>query len=176
MIQRFFMGVLMGEPAHNIVQLFPEASTFSDAWSSLPKTMRERSDKKAICERLWLSEARRLSGEKDLLQRLQTYLRDAPDIKRTGGPGLQVLLRSGKLEHWVPMSDSHEVALENRFPITELRQALVRAESESWVRSYLDPCVIDGTTLIVRTGVAVDKLKVHGALFKVHGFSGMRKK
>lgn len=166
----------MGEPAHNIVQLFPEASTFSDAWSALPKTMRERSDKKAICERLWLSEAKRLSGEKDLLQRLRTYLRDAPDIKRTGGPGLQVLLRSGKLEHWVPMADGPEAALEDRFPIADLRKALVRAESENWAKSYLDPCVIDGTTLIVRTGMAVDKLKAHGALFKAHGFTGLRKR
>ena len=40
-----------------------------------------------------------------LLLRLRTYLRDSPDLKRTGGPGLQVLLRSGKLEHWTPMQD-----------------------------------------------------------------------
>lgn len=166
----------MAEPAHNIVQLFPEPSTFSEAWSALPKTMRERSDKKAICERLWLSEARRLHGEKDLLQRLRTYLRDSPDLKRTGGPGLKVLLRSGKLEHWTPMQDTPLAPDITKFPNQDIRQALVRMEGDGWVRSYLDPCVIDGTTLIVRTGMAVDKLKAHGALFKAHGFSGMRKK
>ena len=166
----------MAEAAHNIVQLFPETSTFSEAWSALPKTMRERSDKKAICERLWLSEARRLHGEKDLLQRLRTYLRDAPDLKRTGGPGLQVLLRSGKLEHWMPMHDAPMAPDVRRFENVELRQALVRIEGEPWVRSYLDPCDITGTTLIVRTGMAVDKLKAHGALFKAHGFTGLRRR
>lgn len=111
-----------------------------------------------------------------LLLRLRTYLRDSPDLKRTGGPGLQVLLRSGKLEHWTPMQDAPLAPDITKFPITEIRQALVRMEGDGWVKSYLDPCVIDGTTLIVRTGMAVDKLKAHGALFKAHGFSGMRKK
>lgn len=166
----------MGATAQILEFPTPAPDTFADAWSALPATMRARSDKKAICERLWIAEAKRLNGERDLLQRLRTYLRDSPDIKRTGGPGLQVLLRSGKLEHWVPMSDSPDAILEDRFPIVEIRQALVRAESENWAKSYLDPCVIDGTTLIVRTGMAVDKLKAHGALFKAHGFTGLRKR
>lgn len=162
--------------AANVVQLFPEPSTFEDAWKALPATMRSRSDKKAACELLWRREAKRLGGERMLLLRLRTYLRDSPDLKRTGGPGLQVLLRSGKLEHWTPMHDVPLAPDITKFPITEIRQALVRIEGDGWVRSYLDPCVIDGTTLIVRTGMAVDKLKVHGALFKANGFSGMRKK
>ena len=166
----------MGEAALNVVQLFPESGTFEDAWKLLTKEMRGRSDKKAVCEQLWLREAKRLGGEAALLLRLKTYLRDAPDIKRTGGPGLQVLLRSGKLEHWTPMHDAPMAPDVRRFENVGLRQALVRLEGEPWVRSYLDPCEITGTTLIVRTGFAVDKLKAHGALFKAHGFTGMRKK
>lgn len=162
--------------AANVVQLFPEPSTFEDAWKALPQTMRVRSEKKATCDALWAREAKRLSGEQDLLQRLKTYLRDSPDIKRTGGPGLQVLLRAGKLEHWTPMQDAPLAPDVTKFPHQEIRRTLAKQEGEGWVRSYLDPCVIDGTTLIVRTGMAVDKLKAHGALFKAHGFSGMRKK
>lgn len=166
----------MGEPAHNIVQLFPEASTFDDAWALLLPDMRKRSIRKDKCEALWNKESKRLGGQHELLQRLKTYLRDNKDLSRSGGPGLQVLMNSGKLEHWVPTAESTSAELSEKFPIVEIRQALVRVESESWARSYLDPCVIDGTTLIVRTGMAVDKLKAHGALFKAHGFSGMRKK
>ncbi|MBS0370961.1 MAG: hypothetical protein JSS57_17400 [Proteobacteria bacterium] len=164
----------MGEPA--LVIPFPEPGTFEDAWKALPATMKARSDKKATCDALWRREAKRLGGERMLLLRLKTYLRDSPDLKRTGGPGLQVLLRSGKLEHWTPMHDAPLAPDVTRFPVTEIRQALVRIEGEGWVKSYLDPCVIDGTTLIVRTGMAVDKLKAHGALFKAHGFTGLKKR
>ena len=94
----------MGEPA--LVIPFPEPGTFEDAWKALPATMKARSDKKATCDALWRREANRLGGERMLLLRLKTYLRDSPDLKRTGGPGLQVLLRSGKLEHWTPMQDA----------------------------------------------------------------------
>lgn len=164
----------MGEPA--LVIPFPEPGTFEDAWKALPATMKARSDKKATCDALWRREAKRLGGERMLLLRLTTYLRDSPDLKRTGGPGLQVLLRSGTLEHWTPMQDAPLAPDDTKFPHQEIRRTLAKQEGEGWVRSYLDPCVIDGTTLIVRTGMAVDKLKAHGALFKAHGFSGMRKK
>lgn len=45
-----------------------------------------------------------------------------------------------------------------------------------WVASYLDPCLIEGTTVIVRTDYAVKKLKEHGHVFRMAGFTGMRKK
>lgn len=166
----------MGATAQIIEFPSSEPETFEDAWKSLPATMRNRSDKKAACELLWRREAKRLGGERMLLLRLRTYLRDSPDLKRTGGPGLQVLLRSGTLEHWTPMQDAPLAPDVTKFPHQEIRRTLAKQEGEGWVRSYLDPCVIDGTTLIVRTGMAVDKLKAHGALFKAHGFSGMRKK
>lgn len=164
----------MGEPA--LVIPFPEPGTFEDAWKALPATMKARSDKKATCDALWRREANRLGGERMLLLRLKTYLRDSPDLKRTGGPGLQVLLRSGKLEHWTPMQDAPLAPDVTKFPHQEIRRTLAKQEGEGWVRSYLDPCVIDGTTLIVRTGMAVDKLKAHGALFKAHGFTGLKKR
>ena len=64
---------------------------------SLPETMKRRSESKAKCEVLWTRESKRLGGQLVLLAKLKTYLRDDKDLPKSGGPGLQVLMRSGRL-------------------------------------------------------------------------------
>jgi len=152
----------------------PEASTFSQAWKLLPETRKRRSDRKDRCEKLWKSESKRLGGEEALLGRLRVYLR-GPDLVRTGGPGLQILLKSGKLEHYEPDPHTAQVRAK-QFPNTTVRDALLARCGPDWVASYLDPCEVEGTVVIVRTDYAVKKLKEHGYAFKMAGFTGMRKR
>jgi hypothetical protein len=154
-----------------------EPATFDNAWRLLTDVMRRRSDAKAKCEVLWNREAKRLDGQEDLLARLRTYLRDDKDIPRTGGPGLQVLLRTGRLDHWVPMAQ--EPRLLEPFANAEIRDAVSSLAGEAFCRSYLDPCTVDGKTLIVRTDTAIRRLsETPGvkAIFKDHGFTGMRRR
>lgn len=160
--------VQLRRPAQEI-----EPSSFAQAWTELPATMRQRSEKKATVERLWDAEAKRLGGQTDLLMRLRTFLRDSKDIPRTGGPGLQVLLRSGRLEHWVPMQQTPRIV--SSFPNDVARSAVAQVRGEAFCRSYLDPCQVDGTTLLVRTDIAIKALREVGHVLKAHGYSGMRK-
>lgn len=153
----------------------PEPSSFADAWALLPDQMKKRSESKAKVEILWNREAKRLGGQADILQRLKTYLRDDKDIQRTGGPGLQVILRAGKLEHWQPRQEGVSISAD-AFPHTAVRSHLLAVCGASWVASYLDQCEVDGTTIIVRTDYAIGKLKEHREVFKAAGFTGMKKR
>jgi hypothetical protein len=151
-----------------------ERATFDVAWGLLTDVMRRRSEAKAKCEALWNREAKRLNGQEDLLARLKTYLRDDKDIPRTGGPGLQVLLRTGRLDHWQPMQQTPRLmpAFDNK----EARQAVAAYKGEGFCRSYLDPCRIEGTTLVVRTDIAIRQLREVAVILKGYGFTGMRKR
>ncbi len=165
----------------NVVQLrVPEmeAGTFSAAWALLPETMKRRSDAKAKCEVLWNRQSREYGGQAILLGKLKTYLRDDADLKRTGGPGFQVLLRSGRLQHWVEtVVDAPTV---EPFADTAVRAAVLAVKGEAFCRSYLDRCTVEShtpaRTLIVPTMYAIDKLKEVGPIMKAHGFTGMRKR
>jgi hypothetical protein len=136
--------------------------------------MRRRSESKARCEALWNREAKRLSGQEDLFSRLRTYIRDDKDLPKSGGPGLQVLMRQGRLEHWTPLvTDARTV---EPFSHEAVRDAVCRAKGEAFCRSYLDRCQVEGSTLIVATTIAMDRLKEVGDIMKAHGFTGMRKR
>lgn len=153
-----------------------EPDTFEPAWRMLPDAMRRRSESKAKCHSLWDREAARLSGQEDLLARLRTYLRDDKDIPRTGGPGLQVVLRAGRLEHWVPMSQNPRTV--PPFEDAEVRAAIVQSlgnRGEAFCRSYLDRCRRDGPILYVPTETAMIKLRDVAHIMKSHGYVSMRK-
>lgn len=150
-----------------------EPSTFESAWRMLPETMRKRSDSKAKCMALWDRTAKRLNGQEDLLARLRTYLRDDRDLPKSGGPGLQVLLRAGRLDHWTPTVQTPTVVIP--FADDALRAAIVSKAGEAFARSYLDRCRIEGTTLVTATEFAVGKLLEHRAIFKAFGLTGIRK-
>jgi len=159
----------------NVVQLRQpelEPATFDAAWGLLPETMKRRSESKAKCKVLWDRESKRLGGQLSLLGKLKTYLRDDRDLVKSGGPGLQVLMRQGRLEHWVEtVTDARTV---EPFSNADLRAAVVAAKGEAFARSYLDRCSCEGTTLIVATHFAAGKLREVGAIMKAAGFTGMR--
>ena len=149
-----------------------EPSTFADAWSVITDTMKRRSESKAKCEVMWNREAKRLGGQALLLGKLKTYMRDDKDVIRTGGPGLQVVLKSGRLEHWMAQDAAAPVV--GAFPHAEARADVKAFKGEAFCRSYLDRCKIEGTTLIVATETAAIKLREAGAVLKQHGFTGMK--
>lgn len=151
-----------------------EPSTFEAAWKLLPDTMRRRSQSKARTVAAWNREAQRLGGQEELLQRLKTYLRDDKDLPRSGGPGFHILLQSGRLDHWVPMQQTP--AFMDAFPHPGARRSVMEARGEAFCRSYLDPCEIEGTTLIARTDFAIAKLREVGPALKAHGFTGVKKR
>lgn len=150
-----------------------EPSTFETAWKLLPDTMRRRSQAKVKTEAIWNREAKRLGGQEELLQRLKTYLRDDKDLPRSGGPGFHILLQTGRLDHWVPMQQVPSFI--DAFPHPGARRAVQDEKGEAFCRSYLDPCMIDGTTLVARTDYAIGKLREVGQILKQHGFTGVRK-
>lgn len=75
---------------------------FEEAWSACTPTMRKRSWSKEKTQGLWRSSARKALGEPQLLGALKRYLRDDPDVGRTGGPGFHLWLRDGKWEQHIP--------------------------------------------------------------------------
>jgi len=153
----------------------PEPSTFAQAWDLLPSTMKTRTEAKRKVEPMWNREAKRLGGQEELLARLQTYLRDDKDLARSGGPGLQVLLRSGRLEHWVA-SSVVTITTGEQFPNESVRNRLLGMCGPAWVASYLDPATVEGTTVLVRTDYAVKKLLEHRHVFRMAGYSGLKKR
>ena len=156
----------------------PEVNAFAEAWSLITPQMRKRSEAKDKVKRLWDQEAKRLYGQADLLERLRSYLKTDKDLPRSGGPALNRLLTSGRLEHYEPLEAlCEEPGMSGeRFPNEAVRNALLRRCGPEWVASYLDPCSIDGTSIVTRTDYAARKLLEHRQVFKMAGFTGIKKR
>lgn len=152
---------------------FPKAetSTFDAAWAVVPTTMRRRSCKLEILRKLWSDHGRKF-GQQELLGSLRAYVCD-PDFARTGGQALERWLRAGRYEHFAPAAPPPTL---NQFGDKAIRAAVVMKLGEQFAILYLDPCSQDGTTLIARSQVAVQRMMEHRAFFKGLGFTGMRKK
>jgi len=160
----------------------PDRNTFDDAWALLTPLMKRRSDGKTKLRELWNREAKRLGGQSELLDRLKRYIAASEEIRRKGGvwgePALQVILRSQRLENYEAEQTlvNAEGGLVNAFPNEAVRSALLRRCGAEWIASYLDPCSIDGTSVVARTDYAVKKLLEHREVFKMAGFTGIKKR
>lgn len=159
----------------------PDRNTFDDAWALLTPLMKRRSDGKTKLRDLWNREAKRLGGQSELLDRLKRYIAASEEIRRKGGvwgePALQVILRSQRLENYADEGLSGVQALiSDQFPNEAVRNALLRRCGAEWVASYLDPCSVDGTSVVTRTDYAVKKLLEHREVFKMAGFTGIKKR
>jgi hypothetical protein len=78
------------------------AGVFEEAWKTCTEAMRKRSAPKDRTQEFWLRSARKAGGEAQLLGALKRYLRNDPDVGRTGGPGFHLWLRDGKWEQHLP--------------------------------------------------------------------------
>ena len=123
---------------------------------------------------LWDSHGAQI-GHDVLLGALKRYLAKDADLPKSGGPGLQVWLRARRYEHW--LADEPVAAAVPVDGFAEpYRSALVAACGDDWVRSYLDPCKLEGATLVVRTDFAIKKLLERRDIFRRLGLTGMRKR
>jgi hypothetical protein len=152
------------------VNFRPEPSTFDEAWALVPASMRKRCKRLSVLREAWDRHARDF-GQTALLGALRAYVTDK-DFDRHGGQALDRWLAGGRYEHFTPATPRPIAA---KFFDDNIRSAVVAAAGDDFAAVYLDPCVVEGTTLIARTQVAVDRLLQHRALFKSLGFTGVRK-
>lgn len=163
---------------------FPQSavSTFDEAWRVLPQTMKTRSESRRKLAPLWNDHARRVGGQDVLLAALQAYLKGDKDLPKSGGPGLQVWLRSERYDHWLEgpsCSVYTEVTSDGdklpKFP-EPFRTALVQSCGEGWVRSYIDQCSLEGSVLIVPAGknTAASRIREKARDMKAAGLTALR--
>lgn len=163
----------------NVVALRPRApipaatsEAFEQAWRAYPETGRLRSSRKESLPE-W-RKACRETGEEALLSAVLRYAKEDKEHKKDcGAPGFHRWLKWGRYEHW--LSSTSAPVNGRRFPDDAIRNAVIAATSEAFVISYLDPCEVSGTVLLVRTSIGVSKLRERATLFKGLGFTAMRK-
>jgi hypothetical protein len=169
--------------ALNVVQ-FPTASvvsTFEDAWSLIPASMKTRSLSRAKLKPIWDRHAKTAGGQDVLIGALRAYLKGDKDLPKSGGPGLQVWLNQGKYDHWIEAGNSVVEAegLPDRptFPDEAIRASVVASCGLGWVVSYLDPCELHSDGFITpKTGFALGKLRENARELKAAGIMGIRPK
>lgn len=77
---------------------------FLAVWDGATPQMRRRSKSMAKAWAEWVK-ARKASDPAKILAGLRAYLREDPDVQRTGGPGLQHWLRDRTFEQWSAAAD-----------------------------------------------------------------------
>lgn len=166
---------------------FPTASvqsSFEDAWSLLPSSMKTRSLSRAKLKPIWDRHAKQAGGQDVLLGALRAYLKGDKDLPKSGGPGLQVWLNNGKYDHWIESGNSvvADVSQDDEigFPDRAIRDHCIKALGLAWVKSYLDPCEMvpgpHGPLIVPKTGYARTKLEEQKHILKAAGLYGMRAK
>lgn len=136
---------------------------FRKAWDLCTPQMRRRSKSRDQTHPEWQLAAKAVGGAAKVLAALQRYLREDPDINRTGGPGFDVWLRDGVWDVWEPSSEAAATAWTGP---QEVRRRVVMEQGENYAQSYLDPARWIDNAVVPRTRYAFDKLKV---LRSMHG-------
>jgi len=133
-------------------------AAFGAVWDAATPEMRRRGKSRAKVWPEWLK-ARRNADPADILVAMGRYIREDPDVKRTGGPGLHIWLRDGTYALWSAEGTGGSVG-----PVWcgpgSVRAELLAEKGEGFVRSYLDPCGWDeaGGLILTRTAFAATKL------------------
>ena len=81
---------------------FAADQTFAEAWGACTDVMRRRSNSREKTLAAWKRAAATAGGGQVLVEALRRYLREDPDVQRTGGPGFHRWLGDGTWEHWLP--------------------------------------------------------------------------
>jgi hypothetical protein len=132
---------------------------FDQALDMLPATMRRRSESRERLWPLWVSHSKMAGGEDRLLEGLDLYIRRDPDLPRTGGPGLQVWLRSRRYEFWLAEADKLRALppkIPKRFNDERLRLSFHERFTDPRARAWLDGCELDGDTLVMGKGARLE--------------------
>jgi len=151
----------------NVVALRPEPSAFQIAWSEAPTLMRTRSSTKDAAK-AWRDAAKEAGGSEALLGAFRRYLAEDPDYRRfrmgtsaAGPPGFHRWLKWGRWEAW--LVDNHtprDATVTLTGPENALRDRLVQALGEGFVRSYIDPYELVDGVLIVPEGKLTARAKL----------------
>lgn len=151
-------------------EVWDSDASFLAVWGAATPEMRKRAKSRRKTWPEWLKAKRRLSPE-DLLGAVRRYVREDPDVKRTGGPGLHLWLKDGTYENWLGSADAPAIQAKWAGP-EALRKAVVLARGDSFARSYLDPCFWseDDSILTPRTAFGEGKLRQEvGSILSQYG-------
>ena len=83
---------------------------FARAWDACTDAMRRRSDARAKTWPAWKRAAEAAGGSDALVRALGRYLREDPDVQRTGGPGFHRWLADGTWDHWLGPQGGREAS------------------------------------------------------------------
>lgn len=145
---------------------------FEEAWLAYPEAGRLRSSRKEALPE-WLKAAAEI-GEDTLAGAVKRYASEDKDHRKDhGAPGFHRWLKWGRYEHWLPKAPV--VGIGQIFQNALARAAVIKAKDVDFCGAYLDPCTIEGTTVVARTTIAMNRLKEVGSILKAHGFTGMRR-
>jgi hypothetical protein len=86
-------------------ELWKSDPDFLAVWDAATAQMRKRAKS---MEKVWPEwvKARRAADPGKILAGMRGYLRDDPDVQRTGGPGLHIWLRDRTFEQWSAAADT----------------------------------------------------------------------
>ena len=132
--------------------------------------MRTRSSTKDAAK-AWRDAAREAGGPEALLGAFRRYLAEDPDYRRfrmgtsaAGPPGFHRWLKWGRWESWLvaerPTSPPDNPRGGSQSADNTIRQALVQALGEGFVRSYIDPFEMRDGVLIVPEGKLTARAKL----------------
>ncbi len=153
----------------NVVALRPTASLAERLWNAAPSLMRSRSGRTEVEKAV-----RAIKGEISpdaLFGAFERYLAECPDYKRfrmgtnaAGPPGLHRWLRNRRWESWLvaerPANPPDNPRGGSQSADNTIRQALVQALGEGFVRSYIDPFEMRDGVLIVPEGKLTARAKL----------------
>jgi len=147
----------------NVVALRPEPSVSEALWNAAPSPMRERSSRTEV-EKAVRAIKKEIAAS-ELLSAFHRYLAEDGDVRRwragtnsAGPPGLHRWIRNRRFEAWLTSSvNPTDHASTSRIgqqseQENALRDRLVQALGEGFVRSYIDPYELVDGVLIVPEG------------------------
>jgi len=160
----------------NVVKLpVREPSTFDDGWACRAGMMKKRGDGSDKTRKLWERHAKKV-GSAALLAALKRYLREEKE-PTCGYPGLSVWLNGERYDHWLSASPDPANEAARTVAPDSIRQKLLEAIGEPFVRSYLDPCTFHEDGFITpATEYAMRKLVEQKGALKAAGVAGIRRR
>lgn len=79
---------------------------FEEAWKLCTPMMRRRSLSMDKTRPFWIASVAKIDGEDAMIGAVRRYLREDPDVGRTGGPGFHLWLKDETWAHYLPAEPS----------------------------------------------------------------------
>ncbi len=125
---------------------FP-SDRFAEAWELCTPIMKRRSEGQERVRAIWGKHAIKITPDR-LLTALRRYVAEDEDVRRNGGPGLQVWLNRARYEHWLDAGASAPT-LDIRFEDDVIRASFTERFTDPKAQRWFDRCKMDGHTLVI---------------------------